>query len=108
MATFSDSLEDDGGQEAVNEVLSGAESDVRIRALLEELPRIKVEASSWLETLVENEARFHADALVKMAHEANPASRTLLLATLVGLSASGGASATKGMFSALADRIRAR
>ena len=79
MATFSDGLEDDGGQEAVNEVLSGAEAEVRIHALLEDLPRIELEAGSWLEPLIENEVRFHSDALVKVAREAAPASRALLL-----------------------------
>jgi hypothetical protein len=82
METFSDALEDDGTQEAVCSVLATAPADVRVRAILEGLARLRRDAPSWAPCLVEGETRSNPDLVVKIANEVPRDVREILTETL--------------------------
>lgn len=63
MKTFT-GRDDFGVQESVNRVLSSARSEDRQRALLEEFPRLLIEAPDWAVVLLETEVRFHRDSFI--------------------------------------------
>lgn len=70
--------EDHEVQESVISVLSTANSQDRQRALLEELPRILIEAPDHAADLVENEIRFYLDSLRPTVRGIEPHQREAL------------------------------
>ena len=68
MLTFTGD-QDYGVQECVTSVLASAQSEVRARVLLEELPRLLEEAPKWAEDLVGEEVEFRPLLLASIAKE---------------------------------------
>jgi len=82
MRTFSD-VPDFGTQERVCSVLASAPPEVAIRAKLEELPRLVVEAPEWAESLIGEEVE-HRPELLKSVAASMPAAVKLSLRQLLG------------------------
>jgi hypothetical protein len=82
MKTFSD-VPDFGTQERVCSVLASALPEVAIRAKLEELPRLVVEAPEWAEALIGEEVE-HRPGLLKSMAGSMPAAVKLSLRQLLG------------------------
>lgn len=78
LSTFSDTLEDNGTQEAVIRALNSADARVRCEALLEELPRLKSEAPEWASILIYAEVKFHQSELLEVARRGTAKDRSLL------------------------------
>jgi hypothetical protein len=88
IATITNTPEDNGEGEAVLSLLSAYPSNIRIRAILEALPRFLKEAeSAWAETVIETEARFHSDELISCGKEAENEVREVLIIILKRISA---------------------
>jgi len=81
MKTFSDAP-DFGTQERVCGALASARPEVAVRAILEELPRLLVDAPQWAESLIGEEVKHRPDLLksvaASMPGEARMALRQLL------------------------------
>ena len=82
MKTFS-THEDYGVQECVVSVLASAELQDYLRALLEELPRLLIDAREWAFVLVGREVLYHTTALIQVALEMEQIERRALATLLI-------------------------
>lgn len=81
MKTFSDAP-DFGTQERVCSALASARPEVQIRAMLEELPRLLLEAPQWAESLIGEEVE-HRPALLKSIAASMPGEVRMALRQLL-------------------------
>ena len=77
MKTFIDEP-DYGVQESVIAALSSAASDVRVQAILEDLPRLQREAPDWTIDLLSNEIDLHPSVVSRIARELGEPYRSAL------------------------------